>query len=112
MKRLVLSVLLVGMTLITSILTYADTPQTNDTKKLSLNQAIDESIKNSTDLKVSDLDIEIKEIEYDKAKRSEKKYENSEFSLGTVEGFQLDSNMYSKAAQNALDEEKIKKIIK
>lgn len=109
MKRLVLSVLLVGMTLITSILAYADTPQTNDTKKLSLNQAIDESIKNSTDLKVSDLDIEIKEIEYDKAKRSEKKYENAEFSLGTVEGFQLDSNMYSKAAQNALDEEKIKK---
>ncbi|CAH2215042.1 TolC family protein [Tepidibacter aestuarii] len=109
MKRLVLSVMLVCMTLITSILTYADTPQTNDTKKLSLNQAIDEAIKNSTDLKVSDLDIEIKEIELDQAKRSEKKYENSDFSLGTVEGFQLDANMYSKAAQNALDEEKIKK---
>ncbi|WP_099190112.1 TolC family protein [Tepidibacter mesophilus] len=109
MKKLVLSILLVCMTLVTSILTYADTPQTNDAKKLSLNEAIDEGIKNSTDLKVSDLDIEIKEIELDQARHNEKKYEKSGFSLGTVEGFQLDSNMYSKSAQNALDEEKIKK---
>ncbi|MCT4507686.1 MAG: TolC family protein [Tepidibacter sp.] len=109
MKKLVLSVLIVCMTLITSIITYADTSQVNKTKKLSLEQAINEAIKNSTELKVSDLEIEIKEIEFDKAKRSEKKHENSDVSLGTVQSFQLDSNMYSKSAQNALDEEKIKK---
>ncbi|MEJ8554002.1 TolC family protein [Tepidibacter sp. Z1-5] len=109
MKRLVLSVLIVCMTLVTSILAYADTPQVNETVKLSLDQAIDEAIKNSTDLKVSDVDIEIKEIELDQARHNEKKYEKSGFSWGTVEGFQLDSNMYSKAAENALDEEKIKK---
>ncbi len=106
MKRLVLSLLLVCMTLVTSILTYADTPQVNDAKKLSLNQAIDEGIKNSTDLKVLNLNIEIKEIELDQANRNEKNYKGS---AGTVEGFKLDANMYSKAAQNALDEEKIKK---
>ncbi|SHH22733.1 TolC family protein [Tepidibacter thalassicus] len=112
MRKVVISILLVFVTLLTSILTYADNSGKENIKKLSLDQAINEAIKNSTDIKVSELDIEIKEIELDKAKYSEKKYDDLKdrgFSLGTVEGFQLDSNMMSKAAEYALEEEKIKK---
>jgi outer membrane protein TolC len=103
------------MTLLTSILTYADNSGEENIKKLSLDQAIDEAIKNSTELKTIDLDIEIKEIELDQAKHSEKKYKDSEVVMinpmedSSVQKFQIDKNMYSKKAKYALEEEKIKK---
>ncbi|WFD09405.1 TolC family protein [Tepidibacter hydrothermalis] len=102
------------LTLITTILmsstfVYADDIPMSNIKQLSLDLAITEAIKNSNDIKTSDLDIEIKEIELDQAKRNEKKYKDLDYSLGTIEGFQLDSNMLSKKAKYALEEEKIKK---
>ncbi len=109
MKKAVVSILLVFMTLVTSILSYADTPQETDVKKLSLEAAIQEGIKNSSQLKISDLDIQVKEVELSEARYDEKKYKDSDYSLGTVQGFQLDANMLSKKAEYALEEEKIKK---
>ncbi|WFD11790.1 TolC family protein [Tepidibacter hydrothermalis] len=112
MKKILISILLLVLTLLYSKLTYAESGVENDIKKLSLEQAVEIGINNSTDIKTTDLDIEIKEIELDKAKHNEKKYENAKdygFSLGTVEGFQLDSNMFSKSAEYSLEEEKIKK---
>ncbi len=112
MKKVVSSILLLIFILLSSILTYAESEAENDIRKLSLDQAVEIGINNSTDIKTTDLDIEIKEIELDKAKHNEKRYENAKdygFSLGTVEGFQLDSNMLSKSAEYALEEEKIKK---
>ncbi|CAH2212252.1 TolC family protein [Tepidibacter aestuarii] len=109
MKKIVIGILLVVVTLIGSINAYADEKVVEDKINISIDQAIEEAIKSSTDLKTSDLDIEIKEIELDEAKHTEKKYDNSDVSLGTVEGFQLDANMISRKAEYALEEEKIKK---
>ncbi|MCT4508052.1 MAG: TolC family protein [Tepidibacter sp.] len=112
MKKLVANILLTFIILLTSTLSYADNEPLESARKISLNQAIEEAIKNSTQVKVIDLDIQIKEIELDKAKHKEKKYEDVKdygFSLGTVQGFQLDANMLSKQAEYGLEEEKIKK---
>ncbi|WFD09613.1 TolC family protein [Tepidibacter hydrothermalis] len=109
MKKIITGILLVIFTFISSINAYADEKSVEDKINISIEEAIEEAIKNSTELKSSDLDIEIKEIELDEAKHTEKKYDNSDISLGTVEGFQLDANMMSKKAEYALEEEKIKK---
>ncbi len=108
MKKIMISIVFVFVTLITSILSYADNEQVEEIKKLSLEQAIQEGIKNSSQLKINDLDIQIKEIELDEARYDERKYKNSENSAGTVQGIQLDENMFSKKREYALEEEKIK----
>lgn len=78
-------------------------------KKLSLEQAIEEGLKNSTLIKIADLNIKVKEVEISEAKSQERSYRRSNYSLGTVEGFQLDAQLFSKAAEFALEEELIKK---
>lgn len=84
----------------------------NNEVELSLEEAIQTSLDNSSQLNISDLEIGIKEIELKQARDQEKDYrdaKDSGFSLGNVEGFQLDANMLSKSARYALEEEKIKK---
>lgn len=110
MKKLsiVLALLLILTFKVTS---YGDTA----VKSLSLNDVINMAIKSSTDLKSSDAEIGIKEIELEQANdmesdysRSKNKVSSSPFS-GSVEGFQLDANMMSKKASYGLEEEKMKK---
>lgn len=106
MKKL-RALVLALMIIMSSILSYADDVPESNVKKLSLELAISEAVKNSNDIKISDLDIEVKEIELDQANYTERK--NKSNSDGTVQGFQIDANMLSKKALYALDEEKIKK---
>ncbi len=101
--------LLIFTLLIASFLCYAENSKADNVTTLSLEEAIEEGIKNSAQLEISDLDIEVKETELKQAERQENKYKDSGYSLGTVEGFQLDANMFSKAAEFALEEEKLKK---
>lgn len=86
--------------------------EANNEVELSLEEAIQAALDNSSQLNISDLEIEIKKIELEQAKGQEDDYEDSKdsgFSLGNVQGFQLDANMASKSAKYALEEEKIKK---
>lgn len=108
MKKLSVLPLIISI-LLSSVSAYADDVSISNVKQISLELAVSEAIRNSNDIKTSDLDIEIKEVELDHAIYNEKKYKDSDYSLGTVEGFQLDSNMLSKKAEYALQEEKIKK---
>lgn len=115
MKKIFIVILSLSILLTSSMFSYS-TDKTNDEnekaeipKTLSLEKAIEEGIKNSTQLKVSDLDIKVKEVELSEARQTERKYKKANVSLGTVQGFQLDANMLSKSAQFALEEEKLKK---
>ena len=112
MKKLsiVLTLLLI---LIIPMTSYGDTA----VKSLSLNDCINEAIKNSTDLKSSDAEIGIKEIELEQASDMESDYSRSKNKVsspfsGSIEGFQLDANMMSKKAGYAIEEEKLKKTYK
>lgn len=75
---------------------------------LSIEEAIEIAIENSQELELNKIDIEVKEIEKKEAKYREKKYDRLPVSLGTVQGFQLDENMASIQAENALEEEILK----
>lgn len=79
-----------------------------DFTSLTLDEAIELGIKNSTQLKINDLDLEVKKLELSEALYKEKKYDRSGFSLGTIEGFMLDEKLYSTQAEYALKEETIK----
>ncbi|MEJ8554706.1 TolC family protein [Tepidibacter sp. Z1-5] len=110
MKKVILGTFLLCILITSSTGVYAQ-DKSEDIKKLSIEEAIKEGIKNSNEIKLSDLDIQIKEIELNQANYREKKYKkgnNDNFS-GTIEGFQLDANMVSKNAEYEFQEEKIKK---
>ena len=114
MKRILATILLISILLTFSSFTYGTDELNNGEvtetfKSLSLEEAIEEGIKNSTQLKISDLEIKVKETEFREARGQERKYEDAGISLGTVEGFQLEANMLSKSAKFALEEEKLKK---
>ncbi len=107
MKKKIISTALALSLLITPMFSYGETVK--DIKNsLSLEQAIEEGIKNSQELIINGLEIEVKNTEYSEARSQEKKYKKSDYSLGTVEGFLLDENMASKKANYALEEEKLK----
>ncbi len=120
LKRGMMGVLAAFLILASSIFTYAEdgadskTVQTaektdqSEAIKLSLQDAIEESIKNSDAVEISKLELETKKIELKEAKRSEKKYKDMDFSSGTVEGIQLSGEFFSTAADYALEEEAIK----
>lgn len=80
----------------------------NVEKVLTLDDAIKYAIENSMEIKNSDLEIRVKELQRREARSNERKYADASISLGTVEGFQLDANMLSKSAEFALEEEKIR----
>ncbi len=114
MKRILATILLISILLTFSSFSYGTDELNNGEvtetfKSLSLEEAIEEGIKNSTQLKISDLEIKVKETEFREARGQERKYEDAGISLGTVEGFQLEANMLSKSAKFALEEEKLKK---
>ncbi|HZK57243.1 MAG TPA: TolC family protein [Clostridia bacterium] len=114
MKKILIAILLISILLTFSLFSYgADELNNNETaetlKSLSLKEAIEEGIKNSVQLEISDLDINVKKIELNEARRTERQYEELGVSLGTVEGFQLEANMLSKSAKFALEEEELKK---
>lgn len=111
MKRKFIIKLLIMTMFIVSLPAYADNVDSTNRviTELSLEKAIEEGVKNSSQLKISDLDIKVKSVELSEARFQEKKHKNSDFSFGTVEGFQLDANMLSKSAEFALEEEKMKK---
>ena len=109
MKRIFAGILLISIMITTPLISYGDNISTEGIKSLSLEKAIEEGIKNSSQLKINDLEIEAKKVELSEARYQEKKYKKSDFSIGTVEGFQLDANMLSKKAEFALEEEKLKK---
>ncbi|HZX21761.1 MAG TPA: TolC family protein, partial [Clostridia bacterium] len=114
MKKILVATLLVSILLTFSLFSYGtdelNNGETTETfKSLSLEEAIEEGIKNSVRIKISDLDIEVKKTELQEARGFERQYEEAGISLGTVEGFQLEANMLSTSARFALEEEKLKK---
>ncbi len=132
MKKILVAILLVSLLLTFSLFSYGTDELNNDEtaetfKSLSLEEAIEEGIKNSIQLKINDLDIGVKKMELSQARQTEREYEDfrtfldtmesgmagqieRELSpLGTVEGFQLEANMLSKSAKFALEEEELKK---
>ncbi len=119
MKKMLIAMLLVSILLTSSSFSYGTDELNNSelnnsgitetSKSLSLEEAIEEGIKNSVKLKINDLDIKVKKTELSEAHRTERKYEKVGISLGTVEGFQLEANMMSKKAKFALEEEELKK---
>lgn len=109
MKKKIISTILALSLLITPLISYGEEALAKDIKTtLSLEQAIEEGIKNSQELTINELEIEVKKTEYSEARYRERKYDKSGYSLGTVEGFLLDENMLSKQANYALEEEKLK----
>lgn len=124
MKKILVTILLISILLTFSLFSYGtDELNNNETaetfKSLSLEEAVEEGIKNFAQLKISDLDIRVKELELSEARRTEREYEKMRklereyreagIFLDTVEGFQLEANMLSKSAKFALEEEKLKK---
>lgn len=114
MKKILVAILLISMLLTFPLFSYGTDELNNDEtaetpKSLSLEEAIEEGIKNSVRIKISDLDIEVKKTELQEARGLERQYEEAGISLGTVEGFQLEANMLSKSAKFALEEERLKK---
>ncbi|MFW5649638.1 MAG: TolC family protein [Candidatus Alkaliphilus sp. MAG34] len=124
MKKTLVAILLISILLMFSLFSYGmDELNNNETTEtfrfLSLEEAIEEGIKNSAQLEISDLDIKVKKIELDEARRTEREYEEMRrheeayreagIFLDTVEGFQLEANMLSKSAKFALEEEELKK---
>lgn len=109
MKKMITSTILAVSLLITPLVSYGEEIVAKDIKtSLSLEQAVEEGIKNSQELIINKLEIEVKNTEYSEARSQEKKYKKSDYSLGTVEGFLLDENMASKKANYAVEEEKLK----
>ena len=107
-------ILLIAILLTSSLFSYGtnelNNAETTETiKSLSLEEAIEEGIKNSVQLEISDLEIDVKKMELKQARQTEREYEEMGISLGTVEGFQLEANMLSKSAKFALEEEELKK---
>lgn len=136
MKKILVAILLVSILLTFSLFSYGTDELNNDEtaetfKSLSLEEAIEEGIKNSIQLKINDLDIGVKKMELSQARQTEREYEDfmtfldtmesgmasqierelreTGVPLGTVEGFQLEANMLSKSAKFALEEEELKK---
>lgn len=110
MKKIILSTMLIFTMIMTPLFSYGDELTAKEIKNiLSLEQAIEEGIKNSPQIEINELEVEAKKVELSEARYHEKKYKKSDFSLGTVEGFLLDANMLSKKAEYALQEERLKK---
>ncbi|HZX21547.1 MAG TPA: TolC family protein [Clostridia bacterium] len=114
MKKMLTPILLIAILLTSSLFSYGtnelNNAETTETiKSLSLEEAIEEGIKNSVQLEISDLEIDVKKMELKQARQTEREYEEMGISLGTVEGFQLEANMLSKSAKFALEEEELKK---
>ena len=109
MKKTVLSILLVFIITISPLSPYQKNLLAEDViTTLSLEEAINKGIENSTQLTISELEIEVKKVELSEARHQEKKYQKTGVSIGTVDGFALDANMLSKKAEYALEEEKLK----
>ena len=110
MKKIILSTMLIFTMIMTPLFSYGDELTAKEIKNtLSLEQAIEEGIKNSPQIEINELEVEAKKVELSEARHDEKKYKKSDYSLGTVEGFLLDANMLSKKAEYALQEERLKK---
>ncbi len=126
MKKIFLIMLLISMLVLSSAMAYSagtlneegtdqldveveEVEEVESLKILSLEKAVEEGIKNSTQLKTIDLDIKVKQVELSEATYKENKYAKQNISFGTVQGFQLDANMLSKSAEFALEEEGLKK---
>lgn len=133
MKKMLTPILLIAILLTSSLFSYGtnelNNAETTETvKSLSLEEAIEEGIKNSVQLEISDLEIDVKKMELKQARQTEREYDElSTFldtiksspleiyyreagvPIGTVEGFQLEANMLSKSAKFALEEEELKK---
>ena len=133
MKKMLITMLLITILLTSSLFSYGtdelnNAETTKTVKSLSLEEAIEEGIKNSTQLEISDLEIDVKKMELTQARQTEREYDKlSTFldtigssqlereyreagvPIGTVEGFQLEANMLSKSAKFALEEEELKK---
>ena len=119
-KRGAMGVLAAFLILASSIFTYAEDgtdskttqieEKTDESKtiQLSIEDAIEEAIKNSDAVEISNLELETKKIELKEAKNNEKNYRDSDYSPGTVQGIQLGSKFFSTAADYALEEEAIK----
>lgn len=91
------------------LISFAEEVKSSVKTTLSLEEAIEVGIKSSPEIKINEVEIEIKKVELSEANYNEKKYDKGGVSLGTVDGFLLDANMLSKQADYALEEEKLKK---
>ncbi|MEY8414766.1 TolC family protein [Tissierella praeacuta] len=110
MKKRIISLILASIICITPIISFGEDATKNSIKTtISIEDAIEIGIKNSPEIKLNEVEIEIKKVELSEANYDERKYKKSDISLGTVEGFLLDENMLSKKAEYALQEEKLKK---
>lgn len=92
------------ITMLFSNIAFADEVK----KDLTLDEAINVATENSVELVINNMDIEVKKLELSEAERKERKYDKLGFSLGTIDGFYLDENMFSKKAEYALEEQKMK----
>ncbi|WP_353095800.1 TolC family protein [Tissierella praeacuta] len=109
MKKKSISLILAFIMLATPIISFAEEAKDSIKTTLSLEEAIEIGIKNSPEIKINEVEIEIKKVELNEANYDERKYRKSDIGIGGVEGFLLDENMLSKKADYALEEEKLKK---
>lgn len=109
MKKVLLSLLLTFFLLINYSISYGEKIASKEIKTtLLLEEAVEEAIKNSQELEINKLDIDVKDTELSEANYKEKKYKKMDFSMGTVEEFLLDESMLSKQAEYAYEEERLK----
>lgn len=109
LKKKSISLILAFIMLATPIISFAEEAKDSIKTTLSLEEAIEIGIKNSPEIKINEVEIEIKKVELNEANYDERKYRKSDIGIGGVEGFLLDENMLSKKADYALEEEKLKK---
>ena len=89
MKKMLTPILLIAILLTSSLFSYGtnelNNAETTETiKSLSLEEAIEEGIKNSVQLEISDLEIDVKKMELKQARQTEREYDELSTFLDTI----------------------------
>lgn len=109
MKKRIISLILASIICITPMISLGEEASKDSIKTtISIEEAIEIGIKNSSEIKLNEVEIEIKKVELNEANYDARKHKRSNITTETVEGFLLDENMMSKKAEYALEEEKLK----
>lgn len=107
-RRIILAFILILLTFLSAFMSYSSFAEEKTSNFLSLKQAEDEAIKNSTLIKESLRDIENFSDEYKKAYREERKVKKDKDSSGTLDYIQYESGYNSKKADIKINEIKLK----
>lgn len=107
-RRFILALILILLTFLSAFMSYSSFAEEKKPDFLSLKQAEDEAIKNSSVLKENLRNIESFSDEYEKAYREERKSKKDKDSSGTLDYIQSESGYNSKKADIKINEMKLK----